>query len=157
MTNLSQDLLHELFYYKDGNLFNKISRSNFALKDKEVGWISDKNVGYKCVTISSQKYKLHRLIWIFHNGNISTGFQLDHINGNRIDNHIENLRLVTHQENQWNRVSAKGYYWREKQKRFISQIRVNNEQRHLGSFHNEQEARQAYINAKKELHIIQQH
>jgi hypothetical protein len=41
------------------------------------------------------QYKAHRLIWIYHFGPIPQGFEVDHINGIRSDNHIGNLRLAT--------------------------------------------------------------
>jgi len=55
---------------------------------------------YHRCTINGNSYKLHRLIWIYHNGPIPEGMQIDHINHDRQDNRIENLRLVENsQEN----------------------------------------------------------
>ena len=82
--------------------------------------------------------------------------EIDHINGIRDDNRICNLRSVTRQQNQWNRKTAKGYY-KQTYKDSIyyrSQIYVNTKQIYLGSYNTEEEAKQAYLNAKEKYHII---
>ena len=78
--------------------------------------------------------------------------QIDHINGDTNDNRLINLRGVNQNINQWNRKGVKGYTKRGD--RFIAQIRLNNKRIHLGLFNTEQEARQAYLDAKKLYHII---
>lgn len=50
---------------------------------------------------------MHQAVWVWHNGRFPT-MQLDHINGNRLDNRIENLREVTDSENKMNKV----YPWK---------------------------------------------
>lgn len=60
------------------------------------------SIGYRIVSISGKPHKEHRLVWIYHNGNIPDGMQIDHINRIRSDNRIENLRLATHSSNRLN-------------------------------------------------------
>jgi hypothetical protein len=78
---------------------------------------------------------------------------LDHINQNRQDNRISNLRMVTNQQNSFN-TNAKGYYWHKKNKKWRSKIHVNGKRIYLGYFNTEIEARQSYLEAKKIHHII---
>jgi hypothetical protein len=80
--------------------------------------------------------------------------EIDHINGIRDDNRIINLRSVTRQQNQWNRKTAKGYYLDKKTNKFNSQIYLNRKRIRLGYFDTEEEARNAYVNAKEKYHII---
>ena len=80
--------------------------------------------------------------------------EIDHINGNRMDNRISNLRGVTKQKNQWNRTTAKGYTWFKINNKWRSQIYLNSKKIHLGSFNTEEEARNAYLAAKEIYHKI---
>ena len=79
---------------------------------------------------------------------------IDHINGVKCDNRIENLRSVTNQENQFNRKGTKGYTFDKLLKKYKTQIRLNNELKYIGLFNTEEEARKAYLDAKNEYHII---
>lgn len=69
---------------------------NFKTGRKIIG--SDRN-GYKRVTIDNHVYSIHRLIWETFNGPIPEGMLVDHINGNRSNNALYNLRLVTQSDN----------------------------------------------------------
>jgi hypothetical protein len=74
--------------------------------------------------------------------------EIDHINHNRSDNRVENLRIVTAQQNQWNRKDPKGYYFDKRKKKYHATIIVNWKPIFLGLFNTEEEAHQAYLNAK---------
>ena len=58
--------------------------------------------GYKIVGIYGVKYLVHRIIWEMHNGKIPDGMQIDHIDHNKTNDKIDNLRLVTPKENNHN-------------------------------------------------------
>ena len=60
--------------------------------------------GYRQIRIFRKAYLAHRLAWVYYHGSIDENLTIDHINGNRDDNRICNLRLVTHAENQKNKV-----------------------------------------------------
>jgi hypothetical protein len=107
------------------------------------------------LTFKEKKYQLvaHHFAWFCINNNCEFE-QLDHINGIKDDNRIINLRSVTHQQNQWNKKKAKGYYWNKSENKWHAQIQVNKKTIYLGLFNIEEEAKQAYLNAKEKYHII---
>jgi HNH endonuclease/AP2 domain len=136
----------------------KITISNRAQAGKEFG--SWDMYGYKTVRINQKSYKLHRLAWLYVHGEMPKN-DIDHINGIRHDNRIENLRDVTRKtnlENQTRLHTAKKYtsligaYFDKRKNSFYSRISVNNKNIHLGSFDTEQKAHDAYIAAKRKLH-----
>ena len=116
--------------------------------------------GYKYyrIHIDNKKYNLSRVVYKAYNNDwdITDGSknnQVDHINRNSLDNRIENLRIVTAQQNQWN-TNAKGYYWSKKANKWHAYIKVNGKLKHLGLFAEEEDARQAYLNAKELYHKL---
>lgn len=89
--------LLEIFYYVDGVLyFNKSTNNRMRIGCIAGNIGSD---GYFRVGYNKASYKNHRLIWVMFNGSIPTGFVIDHIDGNKQNNIIENLRLATYSEN----------------------------------------------------------
>jgi hypothetical protein len=150
---ITQDLLKELFYYREGKLFNRFKRHGKALADEEAGSLN--NIGYRVINVKGKLYLSHRLIYIYHNGEIADGLHIDHIDRIRSNNNIENLRLVTRQENQWN-LPAKGFHIHKPNNKFRAQIKVSGKLIHLGLFNTEEEARKAYLEAKKEFHKIKE-
>jgi hypothetical protein len=80
----------DLFYYKDGELYNKITRNNRSIKDKIAGTLC-KN-GYKQVTINNKSFMVHRIIFALHYKYLPE--EIDHIDRNRLNNNIENLRAA---------------------------------------------------------------
>ena len=81
-----------------------------------------------------------------------TKIQVDHINGIRHDNRLENLRLVTHQQNQHNYTKALGYSWHKQHNKWMAKIGIDGRGIHLGYFVNPEDARQAYLDAKSKYH-----
>jgi len=112
------------------------------------------NTGY-CMKNSSSKLGKQRTL-IMHRIIMqpASDMQVDHINGNRLDNRRENLRIVTQHENQWNRTTAKGYTWRIRLNKWEAQITKDYKKISLGLYDTEEEAAAAYISAKKQYHII---
>lgn len=143
---MKQDLLLELFSYSHGTLIwnttNKIAGSRA-------------NDGYIGIQINNKKYQAHRLIWMYHYGKIPAGMEIDHKNRDRADNRIDNLRLVTVQENKFNR-KGKGYTYIKSTSKYKSQIKINGKSINLGHFDTPEEASEAYLKAKKDLHPIKE-
>lgn len=107
------------------------------------------------VCIGGQIYSAHRLAWLAHYGSEPPA-QIDHINGDRADNRIANLRSATNQENSQNRAARKnacGYTGVSKHfRKYIAHIRDGDSIRHLGLFGTPEEAHAAYCEAKAKLH-----
>lgn len=78
--------------------------------------------------------------------------QADHINHNTLDNCLSNLRIVTNQQNGWNRRNPKGYYWHKARQKYQAQIALNGVHISLGYFHTTKEAHNAYLSAKEIYH-----
>ena len=89
-----QKYLKENFKYYNGNLI-RIRKSRKAKIGDILGSLSN---GYLIANFKKKMYNVHRLIWIYHNGNIDENLYIDHINRKRNDNRIENLRLMTFKE-----------------------------------------------------------
>jgi len=119
------------------------------------------NYGYKQVNIGKKNYYVHRVIYYIHNQewDIDDSMRdnlIDHIDGNRQNNSIENLRVVNYAQNAWNNShrDVKGYCWCKTNKKFKAQIAVNNKRINLGSFDLAEDAHNAYLEAKNIYHII---
>ena len=115
--------------------------------------------GYYTVYINGKIKYYHRLVWEHFNGEISAGFQIDHINNVRTDNRIENLQLLTNKDNcrcrlkQKNNISGKpGVSWHKRDKKWRAQIYINGKNKYLGLFEQLEAASQAYLQAKIKYH-----
>jgi hypothetical protein len=99
--------LHKFFEYQDGYLYWKVSWHKKALKGipKRAGYLS-RHTGYRGVTLNGVSYAEHRVIWRMHNPRGVMPLLLDHIDGDRTNNKITNLRKVTASENGNNRHSG---------------------------------------------------
>lgn len=98
MSNLTQDLLHELFEYKDGVLYRRVASSNKVKIGDPVGTLN--NRGYVQTTINYRPYRIHRLIFLMHHGYLPK--IVDHIDGDTLNNCIKNLREATLAQNSMN-------------------------------------------------------
>jgi hypothetical protein len=94
----------------------------------------------------------HQFAWYYTNREVVDC--IDHINGNKTDNTIVNLRSITQQQNTFN-TKAKGYHWHKGNKKWVSKIRLNNKQITLGYHNTEEEASNSYLQAKEIYHSIQ--
>lgn len=90
----------DLFDYKDGALICKVSRGSLSAGGVAGSLRSD---GYIRVCINGKRIYAHRIVYEMHFGSIPDGVEIDHINGIRNDNRIDNLRAVSKSENQLNK------------------------------------------------------
>lgn len=115
------------------------------------------SVGYLTVKLFKDKkqknFKVHRLVAKAFLSNYSEALQVDHIDQNRINNKLSNLRMVTNQENAFNN-NAKGYVWDKEKSKWKAYIRKDYKLKHLGYFDKEDDAREAYLAAKQIYHVI---
>ena len=102
---MTQTELKNMFIYDDGNIYRTKRAGCFKVGSKAGSiWKDPKreNHKYMVIKISGKEYKLHRIIWCLINGKMPDG-QIDHINGDTLDNRIENLRVVDNVTNSKNR------------------------------------------------------
>lgn len=94
---LTQEEAHRLFEYKDGALFWKKMTTNKTgnIVGQLAGYIHP--TGYRLIRVHGYQYKAHRLMFLYHHGYIPNF--VDHINGIKDDNNIENLRAATKAQN----------------------------------------------------------
>jgi hypothetical protein len=137
----------ELLKFK-GYTYNSKTGKIFGVKGKHI--TSKNKDGY--VMLSAVNLLGHHFAWYMTYGNVDF-IMLDHINRDKKDNRISNLRISTNSENQFNKKS-KGYSWNKNSKKWKSYIGVNNKLIHLGYFKTKKEARESYLKAKKIHHII---
>ena len=105
--------------------------------------------GYLRTSINDKMYKQHRIVGVAFLGlDINDKSQMiDHINHDKTDNRVSNLRIVDNSMNQFNRLGVKGYAIRKNC--FDANIRINGKHIYLGSFKTEDDAHQAYLQAKE--------
>jgi hypothetical protein len=142
----SQEELHRFFEYKEGNLYWKIKTSQRIKIGDKAGHL--KTNGYIALKLNNLQYRMHRIIWAYHYSAIPNNLQIDHIDGNKANNKIENLRLATHSQNKSNNKRARcdsksnilGVCWSKASRKWESHIRKNNKKIHLGYFANQNDA-----------------
>lgn len=137
-----------------GNLVWMECKGN-AAKGSIAGTINNK--GYVEIGLDSHSYLAHRLIWWLYYGVWPTG-PIDHVNGLKSDNRIENLRQADAQINSQNRRLASrncvsGLLGAHKSgNRWRGSIVVDGKRVNLGSYADPKDAHEAYIKAKRDLH-----
>ena len=144
------DELREHFELVDGKVYRKTADGLVPAKEYSCG------KGYTYVCYAKNKIKSHRLVWMLHYG--YNPIMLDHINGDKTDNRIENLREVTNRENGQNMQIHRegrlpgvkrdvGTYW--------ARIRIctQDNQVRVGPYTTEEDAASAYKAACNNLHL----
>lgn len=153
----SREELQEAFEIIDGMLFRK----EYVDKQgkKRGGFINnvanDGGNGYCQVSFKGRIVYYHRLLWILVNGPIPEGIVLDHKDGDKLNNNLENLRLLTNRENAQNTKyhrdgSLPGVHWYKQCAKWQAYIQVDGKVLHIGYFITQLEAFDAYIQVNKE-------
>lgn len=127
---ITQSQVASCFKYMDGHLYwRRVAHPNKQyLANKPAGSIH--KTGYRHVTWMGKIHKAHRLIFLMHHGYLP--FEVDHINGDRADNRIDNLRAANRSENQCNRSALSsntsgypGVSWHKKSKAWLVRVMKN--------------------------------
>lgn len=126
---------------RSSNHFNKESISkawNARYSDKKAGHKHSLH-GYLIISLKGNLYRAHRLAWLYVFGDMPE--YIDHIDGNKLNNRISNLRPVTLSENQQNRRIGKntnngifGVRFDSRFDRYYARITVNSREIYLGCF-----------------------
>jgi hypothetical protein len=87
--------VRQLFAYENGHLYWLKSDGT---KGRRAGRFSKKH-GYSDIRYQGKSYRVHNLVWVWHGNTFLPGYEVDHIDNNRNNNHIENLQLITCAEN----------------------------------------------------------
>lgn len=130
----------------------------------KVGYVAGtiQQSGYRYIRVFGRDYRAHRLAWLHSYGEWPK-YHIDHIDGNRDNNRLSNIRDVTRSVNQQNLHRARadnkscgllGVSWNERNKKWVSQITFPiGKSKHLGYFSTPESAHEAYISAKRKLHL----
>lgn len=105
--------------------------------------------GYYKGRLNQKTVYAHRVAYYLHNG--YHPHIVDHIDGNGLNNSIDNIRDGDKSLNNQNR-DCKGYYYSKKDRVFCAQITTDSKTKHIGSYNSEIEAKAAYVMAKLEMH-----
>ena len=149
------NICHERFEYKNGELFWRYKVAQCV----EVGGLAGyfhKGSGYMHVAIYRKCYKVHRIIYLMHHGYLPE--LLDHIDQNRSNNVISNLRPATSAQNAvnskvkcTNTTSFPGVIWNKKNKNWRARVGFEGKRIDVGSFSDKNEAFLAYQTKHIEL------
>lgn len=136
-------------FWKEGRACNKIK------KGSEAGTMTHN--GYRTVSVNGSTIRTHRLVYILHFG--YAPYMIDHINGDKLDNRIENLRPADDFTNQFNSKmnikntsGVKGVVWCKDRDKWKVQIQKNKKTHFFGYFDTIEEAEICMKNARKTLH-----
>ena len=154
---ITKELLDELFEYKDGSLYWKVTLSNRGKIGNKAG--SERTDGYLRLGINGKEYAIHRLVFFMHNGYLPK--IIDHIDNNYLNNKIENLREATQSQNlqnsklsKNNTSGIKNVSWdKEKNKWLVSiKIKNNGKSQYIGYYANIELAELIAIEAREKYH-----
>ena len=153
---VAAELKERLLYDPKAGVFTWIAppRQNSSLKGRVAGSFQpSRSSGYWVIGFGRKLYKAHRLAWLYMTGKWPTE-QIDHIDGDRVNNAWANLRLATQAQNQANskrtirnQSGYKGVHWRADHSRWAAQIRLDGKNRFLGYFEKPEEAHDVYMAA----------
>ena len=158
MTLTVEHLKNALIYDPDTGKFVWNTRPSRAVKAGDVAGCVEKRIGYVTIGIKGRIYKAHRLAWLYVYGQWPKGL-IDHVNGDKADNRIANLRDVfadgnsqnVRKPNSRNKSGFMGVIWF--QNKWRASMSVNGKSKWLGDYNTPEEAHQIYLEAKRKYHV----
>lgn len=157
---ITQSFVLNNFYYNQdsGELYNKNRKYS---KIKKVNTLSTK--GYLRVTINYKQYFVHIIIWLYVYGYLPST-HIDHINGNKTDNRLSNLREVTNKQNHRNmalfsnsKTLTCGVSFVKRINKYRAYITINGKQKHLGYFESLKDAEIERLKFNKKFNFSERH
>lgn len=155
-TQLTAERIRTLLDYdhETGDLIWRVDRTGGTKAGDIAGSI--KNHGYRMVKIDGTLYAAHRIVWAWHHGDWPIN-EIDHADRNPVNNRIENLRDVDRSVNvanraTWGRTGFKGVI--QHRNRYVAQITIDGEHRHIGSYLTPDEAFEAFKRAHVERYGV---
>lgn len=157
MQTITLETLKEFMHYDDASDSWTRVKAHKMRPDragKPAGYMDG---GYLNIKIGSAKYKAHRLVWLWHHGTMPTG-HIDHIDGDTLNNRIENLRDVPRSINAQNQRSAHtnnktGYLGvHSTNVGYVARLSLSGRRIYLGTYRSAADAFAAYVLAKRKLH-----
>jgi len=134
---ITKEYLHTLFNYDNGKLLWKVARSNFVSIGDEAG--TKHPQGYKQIHIDGKRYLRHRLVYMMFHGVIPS--QVDHIDGNKTNDCVENLRPADWQTNACNskipknnRSGFKNVHWHKQLGKWRVKLNVKGKSKTIGFY-----------------------
>ena len=152
----AERLMAAVSYERETGLFYRLPRAGNRNAERPAGTVN-KIIGYAIVCVDGKQRYAHRLAWLYVYGQWPDG-SIDHINGIRTDNRIENLRDVSHKTNMQNIRSANsrnssGFLGvMPSLSKWQAQINIDGKQTYLGRFDTPELAHEAYVSAKRKNH-----
>ena len=156
MADLTEEQANKYFTYDEevGKLLWKVAKGR-ARVGHVAGYIDRR--GYRVVKIDGKLYKIHRLVFLINKGYLPK--VLDHINNDRADNRIENLRPANLYQNSQNSKlrfdntsGIKGVSLHKVTKKWEAKVQAYGKRKYLGQFHTLEEAEQIVTTVRKDLH-----
>ncbi len=152
----STEELRQVFDYVDGCLYWKIKPCMAVSIGAKAGSTKGAN-GYVRVMYKCSTYLVHRIVWVWHGNSLDENLEIDHINRNRSDNRIENLRQVTRAKNSENQKGNMVCYCpsvksKNKWKAYTKQTSTNR-QVHLGYYETKEDALRALKNNERRCSV----
>ena len=158
MTDITYEELIKLLEYNPstGDFLWKRSRGT-AFAGNVAGTLNTH--GYKVIKIANKSYKAHRLAWLYCFQEWPQNM-IDHINGDRNDNRLDNLREATQGQNMQNQSKPQsrnksgclGVHWCIRDHKWIAKIGFDGRQKFIGRFDTPELAHQAYLAVKSQVH-----
>lgn len=156
-SNITAEELQKILQYNpETGAFTWAISPSRAVKAGDAAGVIDKK-GYRTIGIRGCVYKAHRLAWLYFYDCWPVGL-IDHINGNKSDNRLQNLRDVgaegnsqnIRKPNKRNKSGFMGVIWY--QNKWRASMSVNGKSKWLGDYTTPEEAHQAYLVAKRIFH-----